>query len=114
MSGMSAGNGARTPEELEALLEDTLLLGDLVALAALFEDGAAFVVGGQPAVRGSEKIARRALATWRDEDGYVAHAQSPIQARDIGLIVADRGLNVMRRGTDGMWRYVLLYLSGQS
>lgn len=31
-------HGARTPEELELLLEDTLVLGDVNALANLFED----------------------------------------------------------------------------
>jgi hypothetical protein len=31
-----------------------------------------------------------------------------MQARDIALIVAERGINVVRRGADGVWRYAIV------
>ena len=40
--------GARTPEELETLLEDALLLRDGPALAELFESGAVLAVNDEP------------------------------------------------------------------
>ena len=38
--------GARTPEDLETLLEDTFVLRDGEAIAELFEDGAVLVADG--------------------------------------------------------------------
>ena len=48
-------SGAQTPEELETLLEDTFVVRDRQALAALFEDGAVLGAGGLEA-RGGEAI----------------------------------------------------------
>ena len=51
--------GARTPEELETLLEDAFVLHDPRALAQLFQPGAMLVVGGGlPEARGHRQIAR--------------------------------------------------------
>lgn len=102
---MSAG--ARTPEELETLLEDTLLLRDHQALAELFEDGAVLVVNDEQSAWG-EAIARLALATWAGGQTYVANPQWVMQARDIALIVSARGINVVRRRSDGTWRYAIV------
>ena len=100
--------GARTPEELEALLEDALVLRDGEALAALFEAGAVLVAGrGRPA-RGGEEIARLALATWEGDQTYVADPRQVVQARDVALVVAEGGVNVARRGRDGAWRYAIV------
>jgi hypothetical protein len=99
--------GARTPEELEVLFEDTLLLRDLRGLSALFEDGAV-LVAGEGSARGGKAIARLALATWEESHSYVAKPQRVIQSRDIALIVAERGLNVVRRSSDGTWHYAII------
>ncbi len=49
--------GARTPEELETLLEDAFVLHDRQALAQLFQPGAMLVVGGGlPEARGHQQI----------------------------------------------------------
>ena len=45
-------SGAQTPEELETLLEDTFVVRDRQALAALFEDGAVLGAGGSRGTRG--------------------------------------------------------------
>jgi hypothetical protein len=100
--------GARTPEELETLFEDTLVLRDRQALAELFEDGAVLVASDERSARGGEEIARLALATWIGDHTYVADLRRVVQARDIALIVAERGINVARRGSDGSWRYAIV------
>ena len=90
------------------LFEDTLVLRDRQALAELFEDGAVLVAGDERSARGGEEIARLALATWIDDHTYVADPRRVVQARDIALIVAERGINVARRGSDGSWRYAIV------
>ncbi|SRR5258707_12800537 len=102
--------GARTPEELETLFEDTLLLRNRQTLAELFEDGALLVAGDERSARGGEEIARLALALWEGDHTYVADARYVIQARDIALVVAEQGINVVRRGRDGAWRFVIVGL----
>ena len=100
--------GAHTPEELETLFEDTLMLGDHQALAALFEDGAVLVVDDERSARGGEAIARLALVTWAGEHTYIADPQLVVQARDIALIVSGQGIHVVCRGSDGTWRYGII------
>jgi len=104
--------GARTPEELETLFEDTLILRDHQALARLFEYGAVLVVDDERSAHGSEDIARLALVIWEDDHTYVANPKCVIQARDIALIVSGRDINVMRRGNDGTWRYTIVRING--
>jgi ketosteroid isomerase-like protein len=104
--------GARTPEELETLFEDALVIRDREALAQLFEDGAVLVAAdGLREARGSQEIARLAV-TMRDRDhAYVADPRRVLQARDTALVVAEQGINVVRRGSDGVWRYAIALLS---
>ena len=101
-------SGARTPEELETLFEDALLLRDHQVLTALFEPGATLVMGGDQPVRDGEAIARAALAT-RDGIGhYVADPRRILLARTSALVVTDGGINVMHCGADGAWRYAIV------
>jgi len=107
MARKVAGTGAATPEELETLFEDALVIRDRASLAALFEEGAMLVAGDRRPARG-EEIARLALATWDGDHTYVADPRRVLMARDIALIVAERGANVMRRCHDGAWRYAIV------
>jgi hypothetical protein len=100
--------GARTPEELEMLLEDALVVRDRGALAELFGDGAVLAMGDGGAARGGEEIARRALAAWEGERAYVADPRWVVQARDVALVVTDHGVNVAQRGRDGSWRFAIV------
>lgn len=102
--------GAYTPEELETLFEDTIVLRDDQALMALFEDGALLVAEHQVRARGGEAIARLVLAYWSDEQTYIADPESVIQTHDIALIITERGINVAHRGSDGAWRYVITFI----
>jgi hypothetical protein len=101
--------GARSPEELETLFEDAFLVRDRDAVAALFEDGA--VLGADPGeARGGEQIARLAAAMWERDFSYLAGPQRIVQARRTALVVARRGINVVRRGADGRWLYAIALL----
>lgn len=99
--------GARTPEELETLFEDALMLGDRAAVAALFVGPAVLALNDESAARGGE-IGRLALARWGGGHAYVADARLVLVARDIALIVGERGVNVARRDRDGDWKYAIV------
>ncbi|MEA2306524.1 MAG: hypothetical protein QOH43_3804, partial [Solirubrobacteraceae bacterium] len=103
--------GAQTPEELETLFEDAFVTRDREALARLFEDGAVLLAGyeGHEA-RGGQQVARLAAAMWAVDRTYVADPRRVIQARDTALVVTERGINVVRRGSDGCWRFAISLL----
>jgi len=104
--------GAQTPEELETLFEDAFVTRDREALAQLFEDGAVLVAGdGLQEARGGEQAARLAAAMWEGDRTYVADPRRVLQARDTALVVAERAINVVRRGSDGCWRFAISLLS---
>jgi hypothetical protein len=100
-------SGARTPEELETLFEDTLVLRDGQALAALFEDRAVLVAEHLEQARGGAAIAPLALERWSDQRTYVANPQWVVQTHDLALIVGERVIHVAHRGRDGAWRYAI-------
>jgi hypothetical protein len=104
--------GARTPEELETLLEDALVVRDRATLAALFEEGAVLVARDRQSAHGGDEIAGLALATWDGDRTYFADPWRVVQARGLALIVAEGAINVARRGDDGTWRYAISLLSG--
>ncbi len=66
------------------------------------------VAGDEGPAHGGEAIARLALATWKGDHTYVAEPRRVLQARDIALIVAEQGINVVRRRPDGGWRYAIV------
>src|ERR687897_1788464 len=101
-------SGARTPEELETLFEDALLVRDHQVLTALFESGATLVMSSDEPVRGGEAIARAALASRNGIGAYVADPRRVLLARNSALVVTDQGVNVMQRGNDGAWRYAIV------
>jgi Domain of unknown function (DUF4440) len=104
--------GARTPEELDALFEDAFVLRDPGAVASLFEARALLVAGGVTGeVRGSEEIALSASALWSRDFTYVADPRRVVQAHDIALVLATQGTSVVRRGADGAWRYAISLLA---
>lgn len=106
-----AAAGARTPEELETLFEDALLLRDGATLAALFAGEAVLTADGGSPICGGEAIANLALALWAGDRSYVADPLRVVQARDLALIVAERAVSVVRRERDGTWRYVIAAVS---
>jgi hypothetical protein len=103
--------GARTPEELEILLEDAFVLRDSQALAQLFQPGAMLVAnGGVLQARGHRQIAQVAAQLWDADHHYLADARQVLQVRDTALVLAGRAINVVRRGDDRSWRYAISLL----
>lgn len=104
--------GASTPEELESLLEDALTTGDGESLRGLFETAAVLVAPcGTQELRGGAQIASHACVLRDDGYVYLADPWRVLQARDIALVIAERAVNVMRRGADQRWRYAVSLLS---
>jgi steroid delta-isomerase-like uncharacterized protein len=105
-------DGARTPEELETMLEDAYLLHDREALPQLFADGAVLAPGIEGSeARGMEGVARTIRARWARGDTYVANVDRVLQSRGTALVLGARSVSVMRRGQDRRWRYAISLLS---
>jgi hypothetical protein len=101
---------ARTPEELETLFEDAFIVRDADMFGSLFERGAVFAAeSGRCEARGDTEIARAASAMWSRERTYIADVRRVVQVRDTALSVG-RGINVLRRGADGSWRFAIALL----
>jgi ketosteroid isomerase-like protein len=118
---------ARAPEELSTQLEDAFILRQPGALAELFDVQA---VPCPPDcdvdVRGSEAIASFAAKQWAAERRYLAQIRRVVQAGDTAALLLDwsltpagpspmggehgRGVEVLRRGSDGAWRYLISLL----
>jgi hypothetical protein len=92
---------AGSPEELEILLEDALLLHDATAVAALFDDRGVLVTGPGSVLGPAD--AANALA----EHTFVASPHSATLVGDIAVVVGDRTVNISCRGTDRRWRLVV-------
>jgi hypothetical protein len=105
-------DGARTPEDSETLLEDAFVLRSGEAIAKLFEDGAVLVADdGTREAHGQDEIARLARQMWQRKRTYLAGPRRIVQAGNTALIITEDGANVVRRGTDGAWRYAIALLS---
>jgi hypothetical protein len=109
--------GARTPEELETLLEDAFVMRDRAELCALFGEGAVLAPPHDaPAARGGDAIGCAAAALWAAGGTYVGGTQRVLQAHDTALVVSPAGVHVARRIGDGTWRLAisLLHPTGTS
>jgi hypothetical protein len=103
--------GARSPDELEILLEDAFLLRDEDATARLFDTGAVLATGDHPTVaHGTCEIVRRANELWTRQHLYLAKPSRILQAGGTGLVVSTRAINVARRSAEGDWRYTIALL----
>jgi uncharacterized protein (TIGR02246 family) len=103
-------DGGQTPEELETLLEDAILLGDADAVAGLFQPGGMLVVRGAPQLRGRGQIRDAAVALCLRRPGYLAGPRRVFQVRDVALLLGRDVVNLARRGADGTWRYDICVL----
>jgi ketosteroid isomerase-like protein len=119
--------GPRTPEELSTQLEDALIVRDLGGLAELFDEHAVLSpCDSHLDVRGSDEIAMFAAAHWAADRRYLARIRRVVQSGATAAIIVDwsltgrgsfdgtgahsRGVDVLRRGSDGVWRYVISLL----
>jgi hypothetical protein len=104
-------SGARTPEELDVLLEDAFVVRDRRAVAALFESYALVADGAAQEARGVREIASWAAETWSSGLTYVAGAPRVLQARDTALVITPHGIGVAHRHGNRAWRYAIALLS---
>ncbi|SRR6266487_958296 len=81
--------GGQTPEELQTLLQDALLLRDAEALAQLFDDAGVLVAGhGRQQIRGPGEIVS-AWLRWQHQRGYLADPRRVFHVRDTALLLGD-------------------------
>jgi ketosteroid isomerase-like protein len=102
---------ARTPDELDALLEDAFVLRDRRAVAALFESDALLLDAAAGQARGANEIASWARQTWKRGLTYAAAEPCVFQTGDTALVVTRDGIAVARRHDQRSWRYAIALLS---
>jgi ketosteroid isomerase-like protein len=103
--------GARTPEELDALLEDAFVVRDRRAVAALFESEALLVDGAARQVRGTRAIESWATESWSRGLTYLAAEPRVLQAGDTALVLMPQSIGVARRNDARDWRYAIALLA---
>ncbi len=101
--------GGRTPEELDTLLEDALVVRDRARLRSLFCDGAVFASGPRES-RGGEAIGRAAVELFEEGGTYVAGDGRVLRSRGLALLSSAGAAHVACRGPDGAWRIAICLL----
>lgn len=96
---------AQSPEELEILLEDALVLQDDAAVAALFEEGGV-LVDRSGRVRGRNQIAKL-LA----RQHYLAAPCSVTVVSNVAIVVGPQTVNLSCRDPGGGWRLIAAILT---
>ncbi len=102
--------GARTPEELESLIEDACVVGDHSALGDLLDDAAVVRTGDGTVGRGRHAAYRLRARAAADDACYCADPRVVLQSADLALVVSPDSINVVRRGSDHCWRLVISLL----
>jgi hypothetical protein len=106
--------GARTPEELETLLEDAFLMRDRGALSGLFAKRAVLGGGdGSQVAHGRTQIVQAATMGWAREEAYIAAPLRVLQTRNTALITSGCAISVARRSSNGAWHYSIALLRSQ-
>ena len=86
---------ARTPDDLDTLLEDASVLGDPASFRALYDENALLVDPWGREARGADEITH-AFRTLRSRDGaYVACSSRVVRNGDSALVVAAGGTHVL-------------------
>lgn len=120
--------GANRPQEVAVELSVALAEGDLPRALACFEPGASLYASPERLAKGSDAV-ESILATWIGQRARL-HAEAPFwtsDATDGTALLYSRwrlempavpgplmgvGIEVVRRGEDGAWRYVIHDLWG--
>lgn len=109
-SERTTGARARTPEELEALLEDAVVMVDEEMITQLFEADAVLVTPDGRTTRGHRAIARAGTRSTSQGADYCADPRAVLQVSDVALVLSPKAVNVTRRSGDGDWRFVICFL----
>ena len=119
--------GGHSPDELATRLEDALIVRDAGGLADLFDVNSVLSSrDSENEVRGNGEIARFVAAHWAADSSYLAEVRRVVRTGDTAAVVVDwsltrrgspdgtgergRGVDVLRRGSDGTWRYLISLL----
>ncbi len=105
---------ARSPEELDTLLEDAFVLRDTAALVALFDPRAVLVADGRPVAHGRGEIAAAVTALWADDGSYLAGSRQVVLAGDTALVIGQDAVHVLHRSRERTWRYAIAVLGCRS
>ena len=99
-----------SPEELETLLEDACLVGDLEAMADLFEGDAVlgYADRSRP-VMGRGDVAELIKDLREDGVSYLARRSTVVQSGSLALIINGAAVHVVRRSSNG-WHYLISWL----
>ncbi len=122
---------AKSPAEVQVLIEKAISSGDLEAVLSLYEAGAALIPSGQSwtdPVRGEGALREVASQFLAMKPRITTEPTKVIESGDIALVIGDWTLNakgpdgdismsgtytdVMRRQTDGSWLFVIDNLDG--
>lgn len=101
---------AYTPGELDVLLEDASVLGDLASLCALYDEQALLVDAAGRTIRGAEAIADVLGAMRFSEGAYIARSAHTVRNGDDALVVARGGAHVLQRRNARDWRVTISLL----
>jgi len=99
---------AQSPEELEILLEDALVLHDDAAVAALFEDGGVLVE------RSGCVHARNQVAHLLAPHDYLAAPCSVSVVSNVAIVVGPQTVNVSCRDPREGWRLVATIITSDT
>ncbi|WP_055697706.1 MULTISPECIES: YybH family protein [Streptomyces] len=105
------------PEDVPAAFAERFNSGDPDAVRALYEEGAAFVPESGEAVHGDTRIAAANAPFLALGLPITVHPRHVHVAGDLALLIVDwrigtdetgsTATDVVRRGTDGIWRYAI-------
>lgn len=95
---------AASPEELDTLLEDALLMGDGAAVSALFAGSEALVAAAGCVRHSTEAV------ELLSEHGYLASPSVVRVGSGIALAIGERAVAVSGRGAAGRWQLLAVVL----
>ena len=97
---------ARTPEDLDTLIEDACLQRDRALLDNLFHDAAVLATPSGVVVHGREAVGDMLV----DRTYLAARGKRVLQVRNTALVVVAAGVHVLGRDDDGTWRAAISFL----
>jgi hypothetical protein len=98
---------ARTPEELETLFEDAVVLRSVAEVGRLFLRHGVLLTADGELARGRGEIVALVARRWRRGETYVAEVSEVLQAGDLALVRSGAGVAVVHRGHRRGWRYAI-------
>lgn len=106
--------GARSPDELETMLEDAFVIQRHEDVANLFDPAAVLAVrcsDSSPEVCGRAAIGALAASLWDRGATFIADSGRTVYGRRRALVVGPGLTAVLHRGPGGTWRFEIALLT---